>query len=303
MAYYTRRRVGYRKRTYRKRTYRKRAYRKRTASRSRSRRPMGGSFMKRARTRAYANVRTGGLLAIERKFLDFGYLATGITNGGTGVANNAASTFSPAVLGPTVYRSATGTILTQAPVALNVIGQGDSGSDRDGRQVINDSIHIRGAVSLLHTADFGSGSTLPVVNIVLVLDTQTNGGTPAGSSIFVNPGDFTASGTSTGQAPFVNLSNSKRFRILKHIRRPVGIATGAYNSGAAVSVYTGGFVFSMDIPLKQMKTNYVSDSAYANGSGPTNASIGDNGLFLFAWSNRVANDVVVSYNSRLRFRG
>jgi len=285
--------------------YRRRGYKRsygRSRSTSRRRRPMGGSFMKRAKTRAFANLRTGGLLAIERKFLDFGYPPTGITNGGTGVANNAASTFSPAILGPTSYRSATGTILTQAPVALNVVGQDDTGSGRDGRQVINDSLHLRGLVDIKPDANLASAAATQVmVNLVVVLDTQNNGGTPAGSSVFVNPGDFTGYGVSSGQAPFVNLSNSKRFRILKHVRRALVVSSVGPAAGGIF--HTGGFPFSMDIPLKTMKTNFVADSAYASGSGPTNASIGDNAVYLFAWSNRVANDVVVTFNSRLRFRG
>jgi len=52
MAYYTRRRVGYRKRTYRKRTYRKRAYRKRAYPRR--------TYRKRAYgTRRYKKKRSG----------------------------------------------------------------------------------------------------------------------------------------------------------------------------------------------------------------------------------------------------
>jgi len=286
--------------------FRRKGYKRsygRSRSTSRRRRPMGGSFMKRAKTRAYANLRTGGLLAIERKFLDLGYKSTGISNGGTGVANDADSTFSPAVLGPTVYRSATGKIWSPvAPVALNVVGQDDTGSGRDGRQVVNDSLHLRGECHLASTFDASAAPNGAVVNIVLVLDTQTNGGTPAGSAVFVNPGDFTAAGQASGQAPFVNLSNSKRFRILKHIRRCVPMQIGWIESGVAFHAQ-GNFIWSMDVPLKQMKTNFVSDSAYSSAGGPSTASIGDNGLFLFCWSNQPANAVVVQYNSRLRFRG
>lgn len=289
---------------YRKR-YAKRSY-GRSRSTSRRRRPMGGSFMKRARTRAYANLRTGGLLAIERKFLDFGFVATGITNGGTGQATNTASSFSPAILGPTVHRSATGTIMAPlAPVALNVIGNGDSGSERDGRQVVNDSIHLRGEVHLSTTAaQFDVAPATAIVNLVLVLDTQTNGGSPAGSAVFVNPGDFTGAGANSGQAPFVNLSNSKRFRILKHIRRRIPLEI-TFVAAGPIQTAAGGFTWAMDVPLKTMKTNYVSDSTYAGAgpTGPTVASIGDNGIFLFGWSNLANNYVVCSYNSRLRFRG
>jgi len=288
---------------YRKRYSKRRFPRSRSKSRGRGR--MGGSFMKRARTRAYANIRTGGLLAIERKFLDFGFLPTGLDVGGAGVSNNILSSFSPSILGPTSFRSAVGMRWTQAPIALNVIGQGDTGSDRDGRQVINDSIHLRGechtSVTVLDTAVVPACA---IVNLVLVLDTQTNGGAPAGSAVFVNPGD-SSTGTAAalnGSAPFVNLSNSKRFRILKHIRRRIVFET-TFTAAGPIQTATGGFIWSMDVPLKQMKTNYVLDSAYANGSGPTSASIGDNGLFLFGWSTQVVNSVVCSYNSRLRFRG
>jgi len=287
--------------------YRRKGYKRsygRSRSTSRRRRPMGGSFMKRAKTRAYANLRTGGLLAIERKFLDLGRPATGITTGGTGIANNTSgpNQFSPSNLLPVVYRSATGTILSPltADPGLNVIGQDDTGSGRDGRQVINDSIHLRGHCYCDGGSDLSVGPA-PVVNIVLVLDTQTNGAVPAGSAIFVNPCDFTATGTASGQAPFVNLSNSKRFRILKHVRRALNPSVGFADAGGFN--YVGVWTWSMDIPLQQMKTNYVSDAAYASGSTPTVASIGDNGLFLFAWSNRAANEVVLQYNSRLRFRG
>jgi len=289
--------------------YRRKGYKRsygRSRSTSRRRRPMGGSFMKRAKTRAYANLRTGGLLAIERKFLDMSYTTTGLDNGGTGVGTGLSSTFSPGNKAPTIFRAATGMIISPLPATagLNVVPQDDTGSGRDGRQIIQDSIHIRGEVHLNSAASFDVAPGQPIVDIVLVLDTQTNGAAPAGSSIFVNPGDFTGNGQSSGQAPFVNLSNSKRFRILKHIRRAVPVSTVFYTG--ANSIYVGGFIFSMDVPLKQMKTNYVSDAAYATGApptGPTIASVGDNGLFLFAWTNRVANDVVLGYNSRLRFRG
>lgn len=284
---------------YRKR-YTKRSY-GRARSTSRRRRPMGGSFMKRARTRAFANLRTGGLLAIERKFSDFAFPLTSLGTGGSGVASgtDGPNPFSPAILAPTIYRSAVGVVtFPVAPVALNVLGPGDTGSDRDGRQVINDSIHLRGTCEVI-AGDIAANNVATVVNLVLVLDTQTNGSSPAGSAVFVNPGD--ASGLSPGHngtGAFVNLSNSKRFRILKHIRR-VSSPTAASAGAAGVNYAQGSFAWSMDIPLKQMKTNYVSDSAV---TGATVASIGDNGLFLFGWCD-TTNYAAVCFNSRLRFRG
>lgn len=294
---------------YRKRFSKRRFSRSR--SKSRGRRPLGGSFMKRARTRAYANIRTGGLLAIERKFSDLAYPATLLSYSPAGVDPNAGGppatgsqgTWAPPVLSASIYRSAIGTIVTTNCAALNVLGTGDSGSDRDGRQVINDSIHLRGCVTYAAN-DFGALDTCCAINIVVVLDTQTNGAAPTGGLVFVNPGDSNvvdAGGAVTslvsGNSPFVNLSNSKRFRILKHIRRI--IVPGAICGNGVLNYPSGGFIFAMDIPLKGMKTNYVSDTAMP---GATVASIGDNGVFLFAWSD-FPNRFLINFNSRLRFRG
>lgn len=285
---------------YRRRPFVKKRY---ARSRSSARRPMGSSFMKRARTRAYANIRTGGLLAIERKFSDFAATAVGMSPGGNGVATGFSSTFSPPVISPNVYRSAVG-IITGAlsPGALNALGPGDTGSDRDGRQVINDSIHLRGSCQISAVLAGGLVSGLgwcPVINVVLVLDTQTNGGVPAGSAVFVNPGDFTSSGETTGGNPFVNLSNSKRFRILKHIRRVIEPQC-AYLDATPLVQTRAAFNWSMDVPLKAMKTNYVADPT---PPAMTSGSIGDNGIFLFAWSNNPVNACSITFNSRLRFRG
>jgi len=281
---------------YRKR-YAKRSY-GRSRSTSRRRRPMGGSFMKRARTRAFANLRTGGLLAIERKFSDFAMTQQAVGTGGTGVVPPLTSTFSPAIAGPTHYRSAIGLISASTPTALNVLGPGDSGSDRDGRQVINDSIHIRGSVEI-NSANLFGGALAAIMNIVLVLDTQTNGAAPAGSAVFVNPGDVSgASPDVNGVGSFVNLSNSKRFRILKHIRRAMVPSTNAPGAADVRAAFT--FAYAMDVPLKGMKTNYVADTAVP---AATVASIGDNGLFLFHWCDAPATTYYHAYNSRLRFRG
>jgi len=282
---------------YRRKGFKRSYGRSRSTSRRRGR--MGGSFMKRAKTRAFANLRTGGLLAIERKFHDVALPFTSIPETTTGVATGQPSTWSPSRSEPTAYRSATGTITTVAPVALNVMIAADSGSDRDGRQVINDSIHIRGKVEFNDGIDFGSVNCGTAVNIVLVLDTQTNGGAPAGSAVFVNPGDFTNSARDNGSGAFVNLSNSKRFRILKHIRRY--IVPDAISGNGTVTYASGGFMYGMDVPLKGMKTNYVVDSSTI--ATATSASIGDNGLFLFAWTDRVTAHMGHCYNSRLRFRG
>jgi len=284
--------------------YRRKGFRRgtrRARSTSRRRGSYGApSFMKRAKTRAYANLRTGGLLAIERKFSDFGYAQANLGSGspGGGVATGVASDFAPAILGPRIYRSAVGIITSPTGVvsALNVLGPGDTGSDRDGRQVINDSIHLRGWCEYKDSFNPGAFNGHTVVNLVLVLDTQCNGAAPTGGQVFVSPGDFTANGDQSGSNCFVNLSNSKRFRILKHIKRSISPQCVTLAADGAAQ---GGFLWSMDVPLKGMKTNYVADTAVTTA---TVASIGDNAIFLFGWAS-VGSWVAVTYNSRLRFRG
>jgi len=256
--------------------------------------------MKRAKTRAFANLRTGGLLAIERKFCDWAHGVSTLATGGTGVATTLDSTWAPAVVGPDVFRSAVGKIYSPvAPVALNVLGPGDTGSDRDGRQVINDSVHLRGACTYADGFSVSALDASCTINIVLVLDTQNNGGAPTGGLVFVNPGDFTAVGADCGGNPFVNLSNSKRFRILKHIRRV--LLPSSQLGTVAANQSTGAFLWSMDVPLKGMKTNYVTDTLNNTGAA-TSSSIGDNGIYLFAWCN-AASTANITYSSRLRFRG
>lgn len=280
---------------YKRRFVKKRYARSRSVSR---RRPLGNSFMKRARTRAYANIQQSGLLAIERKFCDYAAGPVDLTTGGAGVATGEESDWSPGLVGPTMFRSAIGFVSTCAPVALNVVGPGDSGSNRDGRQVINDSIHLRGLVEYKDNFNWTFVNPFCLVNIAIVLDTQTNGGAPTGSKVFVNPGDLAASTVDCGCSPFVNLANSKRFRILKHIRRYLPVTT---SGDGTVTRAAGAFAWAADIPLKQMKTNYVTDSLVP---GATSASIGDNGIFLFAWTNVPGTSPIsMSYTSRLRFRG
>jgi len=291
--------------------YRRKGYKRgygRSRSTSRRRRPLGNSFMKRAKTRAFANLRTGGLLAIERKFSDFGTTYVALTCPaaiGASGSTVAANFFAPAQVPPTVYRSAVGvSTYPVAPVALNVLGPGDTGSDRDGRQVINDSLHIRGVIDYADGGAYSANNAAATINFVVVLDTQTNGAGPgSGANVFVAPGaTSTAADRIAAQGVFVNLSNSKRFRILKHIRRTLS-PDAVLQSAAGSGYYQGSTAFACDIPLKQMKTNYVADTAV---TGATVGSIGDNGIFVFAWHDNTSiaeGTIGIQYNSRLRFRG
>jgi len=275
---------------YRKR-YAKRSY-GRSRSTSRRRRPMGGTFMKRARTRAYANLRTGGLLAIERKFSDLAYPNTLLGNGvGGAVVSGGDSTFAPPVLAPTQYRSAIGKIFTVAPTALNVLVVGESGCDRDGRQVINDSIHIRGQVESRTNNDFGAANCAFTVNIVLVLDTQTNGAQLNSEDVFKNTGAADA----LNADPVKNLLFGSRFRILKsqvYDLTPPGamVASANYASNGVRRDFDWYIPFKGGLPVN-LNAGTTADVA----------NVIDNSLHVVAFATLASS--VIGYNARIRFQG
>ncbi len=91
--------------------------------------------------------------------------------------------------------AATGTVST----SWNLIPQGVTESQRVGRKCTIKSINWKGALNLPSTTDFDNSSD--VARIMLVLDKQANGATPAVTDI-LESADFQS---------FNNLANSMRF--------------------------------------------------------------------------------------------
>lgn len=137
-------------------------------------------------------VRTGGYYGgIEKKFLD--------TDIGTAIgAINSSMEFSN----------------------LNVIIQGDTESNRNGRKVLVKSIHLKGLLKLDSSAD--STNTSNKVKLMIVLDKQTNGT------------QFTALDLLKTNSihSFSNLANRQRFKILWSKEYVIGVS-GAVQTGAA----------------------------------------------------------------------
>jgi len=162
---------------------------------------------------------------------------------------------------------------------LALIPQGDTESTRDGRQCTIESIQIRASLAFQpSTAAVAATHT----DIYLVLDTQCNGAAAAVADVF--------SGGTTIYKDMLNLSNSGRFRILKHFSHDYAAtagATTAYNN----IVKQIEFFKKCNIPMQY------------NSTAGAITEIRSNNLFLIAGS--VANDdlVTVTGNCRLRFRG
>lgn len=236
------------------------------------------SAYKRAMTtavRQILNGRTGGFVGLERKFFDSAQIAA------IAAPNNAAG----------------GEVDPTTLACLNCPAQGDSENQRDGRQIAMDSINIRGVVTLAAQTDQTAGDVLPSIIIALVLDKQTNAAQLNSEDVFENP----SASAALAANPFRNLEYTGRFRVLRTVE-----VTAADFAGSIQPVYDGtnieqqgaSVAFSMYVPLKGMKVNFLS--------GQTTSVIGaiaDNSLHMIAYCNSTSMAPTINYNARLRFKG
>jgi len=166
---------------------------------------------------------------------------------------------------------------------LTLIPQGDTQSTRDGRKATIESIQIRGN---LQYAPATAATAATLVHLYVVLDTQCNGSAAANIDVF----DSSAANDATSFA-MLNLNNSGRFRILKHMRwefNPPAGATGAYNN----VIQQCEFFKKCSIPVDWSSTTGAL------------TEIRSNNIFLMAGSAGTANDLVTfTGRARLRFRG
>jgi len=228
---------------------------------------------KTTRSRRPLNMRSGGWIGLERKFLD------------TGINNNALVT------------SATGSGCEYDPttaLCLNAPLLGDGQSNREGRQIAMDSITIKGTVSLTGEATL-TYSVAPIVTVMLVLDTQTNGAQLSAEDVIEIP----YSSTVNGGRPFQDLQYEQRFKILKSVTIACPPNPQVYNA-AVPSVWNQGqhIPFTITKNLRGLKTNFT-----LTGTDGTIATIADNSLHIVATISADQLSPRLYYNSRLRFYG
>lgn len=176
-----------------------------------------------------------------------------------------------------------------ATLLLNTVDQGDGQSDRDGRQMCMDSIHLFGHV----TIPIALNQTVPhhaaSVFIALILDKQTNGAVLDSEKVFVNAGGD----VDTMIQPFRNLQFIKRFEVLDTVVINCPQQEMSYDG---TNMEFGGY----SIPFSMFKrldhiVNFISAT-------PSVVDIVDNSLQVIAWTNRTEGGALLSYVSRLRFR-
>jgi len=217
-----------------------------------------------------SNVRTGGLLNVEKKFYDTGIAFTNL------VANTdcTGAEFDP------------GTVNTVSAPA-----QGDGASNRDGKKIVCKSLELNGTVT------FGSqtNQTVPDINpcvyVAVVLDTQSNGAQLNSEDVYTNP-STDASGLS---GVLRNLSFGSRFRVLKS--RVFDFPPSPLSwDGTNLEQQGSAKTFRWHIPLKDLVINFTSGSTAAGIS-----AVQDNSIHVIAFSTIATSQLC--YNSRLRFVG
>lgn len=248
-----------------------------------------GSAIRRKRTSAYsaavqarraarranaaanrtANMRSGGYVDLESKFLDSELTATTLTVNWTSL-------------------NPTGTGCTNS---ISVPAQGDGESDRDGRVYYIQSVHVKGAITTSATESEAAPEGDGYARVILYWDTQSNKAEATATDI------MDAGGTDDFLA-FRNLQNSKRFIVLKDkiIKiKPMLTNEGAINSFSQAPSYQF-FKFNKKFK-KPIKVRCTGTTANVS-------SVSDNNFGIAALVNSQTNipAAQIQYQARIRFR-
>lgn len=181
-----------------------------------------------------------------------------------------------------------------APKALlNGSVPGNAIQNRLGRRIRMKSLRIQGMIN-----QYQAGTT-PIddfIHIYVVYDSQPNGATFATADLIQS---CDAAGTTgTGTFSFINMSNSKRFKVIRHESMKIETTGAAANQPAQESTDFKK-VQSIDwwIPLKDL------DTQYNTGTAGTIADIQTGSLYLMLFGASAAADsqYALTYNTRLRF--
>jgi len=186
-------------------------------------------------------------------------------------------------------------------LCLNGVAQGDLMNERNGSKINMKSIEITGIVDFPVQSDVSAPFNGTVVNIALVLDTQTNGAQLNGEDVYVN----TRTGTDTylTATPLRNMSYTERFKVLKtktimHIPGSIG-RDGALAADPILTYVSGKrYPFKMFVDLKDLPVKWKTDATTGVIGG-----IIDNSLHLLCNATGNENDPRLVYQARLRFYG
>lgn len=218
-------------------------------------------------SRAGLNIRTGGLVGLEYKYVDQFLANTTPTTSWVGGELD--------------------------PVAgVNCIGactQGSGESQRDGTRIAVKSIQIQGYCIRTPTVATGSARGANLIQISLVMDTQTNATQLNAEDVYL---------TQDPEVPARRVvANSQRFRVLKTWMIELH-DQGGFNDAAATGSLAG-----MMVPFSCYKKMNVQVDFVAGAGAGTIADFKTVSFHMIACSAVAVATDFITYNSRVRFIG
>ncbi len=239
------------------------------APKKRARFDFSGSVPVRAAgMRGQRNLRTGGFLGIENKFLD-------------SRVNDVA--FSGTWAG--------GEMEDATLLSVSAVQQGVGENQRDGRKYAINSVFIRGTLELPVQESLGAPPADVVARVLLVLDKQTNGAQ-------LNAEDVMLTVASAHDIDsFRNLQFVERFQVLADKKVRIPLTLMATNEGA-VNLFAHG---SVSVPFKMSFIFKTPLRVTCKATAAAIASIVDNSIHVIGTANNTS--LTINYTSRLRFTG
>jgi len=273
-----------------------------------------GKQLTRVKNRAIANLRTGGLVGIETKFLDLARSQPEVPNvrslAGLPGATTAAAGMQP--LGLPGYAPGDWTAAQALCACLSAPCIGNDANSRDGRQIRAVDITIAGTVHQGY-AQYADNvrARPPIVYIALVMDLQTNASANpiSASDVFVCPAAKNmvteTSSYMAGAAVFRNIENLPRYRVLAY--KTVTLDTDTFVQADNIFGGMASKPFRLSRRL-QFPIQFLKDSKDVAGGGYQRSSVSDKSICLLAWTTHTQSTAVdglvgVTYNSRFRWVG
>lgn len=223
----------------------------------------------KALARAASNVRTGGFLGMELKFLDSSYQASLIA-----AASMAGLEADPSTL-----------------LSITSIAQGDGESQRDGRQAVVKSAFVTGTVSCPLRSDQADAQGGNTYFVALVMDTQTNGAQLNSEDVFTNP----LADATTIPCLLRDLQYVQRFKVLDYVILNDPPRIVGTDGAATLSIAPASIPFKLSWN-GEMRQNYT-------GTNGIVASIADNSIHVLAGTTSTSGAPQLNYNARIRFVG
>ena len=180
-----------------------------------------------------------------------------------------------------------------ATVGPSTIGQGDTGSSRDGRKCEIRSVFLNGVITCIPQLDVTSLDHQPTVFVALVMDMQTNGAQLDSEDVYKNTG----AAAFLAASPVRNLLMSSRFKVLDSTQFELAQPQVAAD-GAASNLWEQ---MGTTRPFKLSWKGAMSQTYSAASQSIVNVT--DNSIHVIAYTNNITLVPRLSYNCRTRFVG